>query len=160
MVEVRRSPASATATLTERRAEAEARAKDHIAILRNKAAERRYQHVADVLQRMMVIGKRFVFNNAADVVMPHPWAVDASGAVLGHVLTIDDAAFDIMADECLVDIFTLFEVFERPWADLEQRSAWVGTYVKALIGLARQAKRKDRAVRQERDLERALKKPS
>jgi hypothetical protein len=69
--------------------------------------------------------------------LAQPWAVDATSAVLGHLLTVDDAAFDSVADKCLIDILPLPEIFDRPWANLEQRTAWVGIYSDALRGLPR-----------------------
>ena len=120
----------------------------------------RHQHVADVLQRILVSGRRFLFNTLADLMMPQPWAVDANGAVLGHLLTVDDAVFAQVADECLVETLAMPEAFDRTWADLEQRSAWVETYAEALRALADREEQRDRAVRQQDELIHALSKPT
>jgi hypothetical protein len=96
----------------------------------------RHRHTAEVLERLIVSGKRFLFNTAAEIMMPQPWAVDADGLVLGHLLTVDDAVFDKVAVECLVDILPMPEAFDRIWADLNQRTAWVETYAEALRALA------------------------
>jgi len=113
-----------------------------------------------VLQRILVSGKRFLFNTLADLIMPQPWAVDANGVLLGHLLTVDDVVFDQVADECLVETLAMPEAFSRTWADLEQRSAWVETYAEALRALANREEQRDRAVRQEDELIRTLSKPT
>jgi hypothetical protein len=148
MIEARRSPESARSALAKRRAEAEARAKDHIDILRAAAAIRRHQSVADTLERILVRGMRFVLDTAADILRPQPWAVSPEGDLLGHILTVDDAVFDSVAAECRVEILTLPDALNLDWGDLEQRSLWASAYVAALRSLADHEERKDRALRE------------
>ena len=147
MVETRRSPERARAALAKRRGEADARAKDHIEILRASAARRRHQSVADALERILVRGSEFLFATVADIFRPQPWAISSDGELLGHLLTVDDATFDSVAEECLVELLTLPEALDRHWADIEQRSVWAAAYVGALRALADHEERRDTAVR-------------
>ncbi len=119
----------------------------------------RHRHTATVLEKLILSGKRFVFDTAAQLFAPQPWAIDDAGALLGHLLTIDDEVFDQVAEECSVEILTLPEAFDRAWADLEQRSAWVATYTEALRGLADREEQRDRAVRLEHDLRQSVPEP-
>ena len=155
MVETRRSPESARAALAKRRGEADARAKDHIAILRASAARRRHQTVADALERILVRGSEFLFATAEDIFRPQPWAIGSEGALLGHLLTVDDATFEGVAEECVVELLTLPEAFDRPWADLDQRSVWASAYVAALRALADLEERKAAAIREHDALSRS-----
>jgi hypothetical protein len=152
MIEAKRSPESAKSALAKRRAQAEARAKDHIGILRTSAALRRHQHVSDVLERILASGSTFSFTRASDLFQPQPWAVASHGALLGHLLTVDDAVFESVADECLVEILTIPEAFEQEWANLEQRSAWVVAYAAALRSLADEAESNDKTIRDQAEL--------
>lgn len=71
--------------------------------------------------------------------MPQPWALDADGAVLGHMLTVEDAVFLAAVADDRVDGLTLEEVFGLPWADLDERTAWTEVYAETLRALAEEA---------------------
>lgn len=156
MVEARRSPNHAREELAKRRAEADARAKDAIAILRASAAKIRHEAAAAALQRVLLRGMRFVFDGLPDLLAPQPWALDADGHVLGHVLTIDDALFERVATSCDIDVLTMPEAFDRTWSDLEQRTLWVGVYVEALRALADSEDQRNHAFRQHEDFTEGL----
>jgi hypothetical protein len=151
-MQARRSPDTARSALAKRRAEAEARAKDQIEILRISAAMRRHQSVADALQRILLRGQQFVLDRIAGIVQVHPWAVGPDGALLGHLLTIDDATFDSVAEDCAVELLTLPEALEAQWSDLSERAAWSGAYTAALRALADQEERNDLAMRQRAEI--------
>lgn len=159
MIEARRSPAAARESLAKRRAEAEARAQDHIEILRLSAAKRRHERTAEALQRVLVTGRRFVFDTVAELFAPQPWGIDPNGALMGHLLTIDDGSFDLVAEDCSIELLTIPDAFDRTWADLEQRSAWSATYAESLRALADREEQRDRALQQQRDLLRSLSPP-
>jgi hypothetical protein len=152
MIEVRRSPAAAREALAKRRADAQARARDHIEILRLSAAKRRHERAADALQRVLVAGKCFVFDTVASIFEPQPWAVGAGGSVLGHLLAIDDETFDRIADDCEIEVLSIPDALDRSWPDFEQRSAWAATYTDSLRALADREEQRDGALRQQRDL--------
>lgn len=156
MVEARRSPNHAREALAKRRAEADARAKDAIAILRASAAKIRHEAAAAALQRVLLRGMRFVFEGLPDLLAPQPWALDADGRVLGHVLTVDDDTFDLIATACAVDVLTMPEAFDRAWGDLEQRTLWVGLYVEVLRALADREEQRDHAFQRHEDLSEGL----
>lgn len=71
--------------------------------------------------------------------MPQPWALDADGAVLGHLLTVEDAVFLAAIGDDLVDGLTLEEVLGLPWADLDERTAWTEVYAETLRALVEEA---------------------
>jgi len=156
MVEARRSPNHAREALAKRRAEADARAKDAIAILRASAAKIRHEAAAAALQRVLLRGMRFVFDGLPDLLAPQPWALDADGRVLGHVLTVDDDTFELIATACAVDVLTIPEAFDRAWSVLEQRAVWVGAYVEALRALADREEQRDHAFQQHEDFTEGL----
>lgn len=156
MVEARRSPNLAREALAKRRAEADARAKDEIAILRASAAKARHEAAASALQRVLLRGMRFAFDRLADLLQPQPWALDADGSLLGHLLTVDDAVFERVLPSCDVEVLTMPEAFDRTWASLEQRTLWADAYVESLRVLADSEEQKDRAVRQHEDLSQRL----
>lgn len=113
--------------------------------MRASAAKTRHEAAAAALQRVLLRGTRFVFDRLADLLQPQPWAVDDDGRVLGHVLTVDDAAFERAASACALDVLTISEALDRTWADREQRTLWVGAYVRTLRALADHEAMKDLA---------------
>lgn len=156
MIETKRSPERAKSVSAARRAEVAARVRDDIAILRAAAAQQRHQAMADALQRILLRGSQFMFESIEALLLPQPWGSDPQGRLLGHVLTVSDEVFETLTEECLVEVLNLPEAFDREWADLEQRTAWVRTYAHALLMLARKEKRRDRALRQREALEGAV----
>lgn len=79
------------------------------------------------------------FGTLADLLAPQPWALDADGAVLGHLLTINDDVFLSAIADDRVDGLTLGEAFGLSWADLDERAAWTGVYAEALRAVADEA---------------------
>lgn len=79
------------------------------------------------------------FDTLADLLAPQPWALDAHGAVLGHLLTIEDEAYLAAVADARVDGLSLGEAFGLPWADLDERAAWTAVYADALRALAEEA---------------------
>lgn len=71
--------------------------------------------------------------------MPQPWALDADGAVLGHLLTVEDAVFLAAIADDRVDGLTLEDALGLPWADLDERTAWSEVYAETLRALADEA---------------------
>lgn len=100
-------------------------------------------------------GAEFLIATAADIFRPQPWAIGSDGALLGHLLTVDDATFDSVAEECVVELLTLPEALDRDWADLEQRSVWASAYVGVLRALADHEERRDTAIREHDALSRS-----
>lgn len=101
-------------------------------------------------------GAEFSFATAADIFRPQPWAIGSDGDLLGHLLTVDDATFDSVAEECVVELLTLPEALDRLWADLEQRSMWASAYAGALRALADHEERRDIAIREHDTLSRTI----
>lgn len=99
----------------------------------------RHQAAADALEGLLTRATGLRFDTLANLAMPQPWALDADGAVLGHLLTVEDAVFLAAVADDRVDGFTLEEAFGLPWADLDERTAWTGIYVEALRALADEA---------------------
>lgn len=124
--------------LAERRAAAAQRAREQIDILRTASALRRQEAATEALEQLLLRG-RLVFDTLADLAIPQPWALDADGAVLGHLLTIEDSVYLAAIDDSRVDGLTLEEAFGLPWADLDERAAWTGVYADALRALADEA---------------------
>src|SRR5690606_37796016 len=79
------------------------------------------------------------FGTLEDRLAPQPWALDADGAVLGHLLTIDDDVFLAAIADDRVDGLTLGEACGLPWGDLDERAAWTAVYADALRTLAEEA---------------------
>lgn len=106
------------------------------------------------MEGLLVAATGLRFDTLANLLAPQPWALDADGAVLGHLLTVEDAVYlgAVAADR--VDGLTLSEAFGLPWADLDERAAWTRVYAEALRGLAEeaegqlQAQRRREALRQ------------
>lgn len=79
------------------------------------------------------------FGTLADLLAPQPWALDAEGAVLGHLLTVEDAVYLTAIADGRVDGLTLGEAFALPWVNLDERAAWTRVYADALRALADEA---------------------
>lgn len=138
-IAAKRTPQEAKAALAKRRAEADARAKAVIEALRSAGDLRRHQAAADALEGLLTQATGLRFDTLADLAMPQPWALDADGAVLGHMLTVEDAVFLAAVADDRVDGLTLEEVFGLPWADLDERTAWTEVYAETLRALAEEA---------------------
>lgn len=138
-IEAKRTPQEARAALAKRRAAADARAKAAIEALRTAGDLRRHQAAADALEGLLTRATGLRFGTLADLLAPQPWALDAEGAVLGHLLTVgEDVFLAAVADE-RVDGLTLGQAFGLPWADLDEREDWTRVYADALRALADEA---------------------
>lgn len=103
----------------------------------------------------MIRGRSFVLGTFADLATAHPWAVDADGVVVGHVLTINDGDLATAAGGDLFDVLTLPDALDRPWRDAHARHAWAAAYAAALRVIADEADAVDRAV-QDREVLRVV----
>jgi len=138
-IEQKRTPKEARDALAKRRAEADARARAVIEALRTSADLRRHQATAAALEGLLTRATGLRFGTLADLLAPQPWALDADGAVLGHLLTVgEDVFLAAVADE-RVDGLTLGQAFGLPWADLDEREAWTRVYADAMRALADEA---------------------
>ena len=138
-IAAKRTPQEAKAALAKRRAEADARAKAVIEALRSAGDLRRHQAAADALEGLLTRATGLRFDTLADLTMPQPWALDADGAVLGHMLTVEDAVFLAAVADDRVDGLTLEEALGLAWADLDERTVWTGVYAGALRAMAEEA---------------------
>lgn len=138
-IAAKRTPQEAKAALAKRRAEADARAKAVIEALRSAGDLRRHQAAADALEGLLTRATGLRFDTLADMAMPQPWALDADGAVLGHLLTVEDAVFLAAIADDRVDGLTLEDALGLPWADLDERTAWSEVYAETLRALADEA---------------------
>ncbi len=132
----KRTPQEAKAALAQRRAEADARARAVIEALRHAGDLRRHQAAADALEGILTRGTGLRFDTLADLLSPQPWAIDADGAVLGHLLTMQDDVYLAAIAEGRVDGLTLGEAFGLLWSDLDERAEWTRVYVETLRTLA------------------------
>lgn len=135
----KRTPQEAKAALAKRRIEADARARAAIEALRSAVNLRAHQAASDAIEGLLNRATGLRFDTLADLLTPQPWAMDTDGAVLGHLLTVNDEVFlsAIAADR--VDGLTLGEAFGLPWTDLDERAAWTGIYAKILRAMAEKA---------------------
>lgn len=108
---------------------------------------RRHQAAADALEGLLTRAAGLRFDTLADLAMAQPWALDADGAVMGHLLTVEDAVFLAAIADDLVDGLTLEEALGLPWVDLDERTAWTGVYAETLRMLADEAEEKLEAQR-------------
>ena len=138
-IAAKRTPQEAKAGLAKRRAEADARAKAVIEALRSAGDLRRHQAAADALEGLLTRATGLRFDTLADLAMPQPWALDADGAVLGHLLTVEDAVFLAAVADDRVDGLTLEEALGLSWGDLDGRAAWTKVYAETLRALADEA---------------------
>ncbi len=79
------------------------------------------------------------FGTLADLLAPQPWALDEDGAILGHLLMVEEAVYLSVIERDQLDGFTLDEAFGLPWVDLDKRAVWTQVYAEALRALADQA---------------------
>jgi len=138
-IAAKRTPQQAKEALARRRAEADARAKAAIEALRTAADLRRHQAATEALEGILARATGLRFDTLADLLAPQPWAVDEDGAILGHLLTVDDAAFLAAVEDGRLDGLTLDEAFGRLWADLDQRAIWTRLYAEVLRAMADEA---------------------
>ena len=138
-IEAKRTPQEARAALAKRRAAADARAKAAIEALRAAGDLRRHQAAADALEGLLTRATGLRFGTLADLLAPQPWALDAEGAVLGHLLTVEDAVYLTAIADGRVDGLTLGEAFALPWVNLDERAAWTRMYADALRAMADEA---------------------
>ena len=156
-IEAKRTPREARDILAQRRAAAEARASHTIDVLRTVADRQRHQAALDALDRILLRGRMFRFDQLAEILESQPWVVNEHGQVLGHVLTVDAAAFDHAADGELFLVMTLPDVLvERQWVDMEQRMEWGRAYAGALRAIAETADAATKAAWEADDLRRLL----
>lgn len=152
-IAAKRTPQQAKEALARRRAEADARAKAAIEALRTAADLRRHQAATEALEGLLTRATGLRFDTLADLLAPQPWALDEDGAILGHLLTVDDAAFLAAVEDGRLDGLTLDEAFGRLWADLDQRAIWTRLYAEVLRGQADHAQRQLEAQRRREALQ-------
>lgn len=107
----------------------------------------RHQAAADALEGLLTRATGLRFDTLADLAMPQPWALDADGAVRGHLLIVEDAVFLAAVADDRVDGLTLEEALGLPWADLDERAAWTKVYAEVLRTAADDAEAKLEAQR-------------
>lgn len=139
--------------LAERRAAASQRARDQIDMLRTASALRRQEAAVEALGQLLARG-RLVFATLADLFVPQVWATNGQGAVLDHLLVVDDATYAMALDADAYDVWSLADVLAQPWENLDAQAAWVVVYV-ALLDEERDAveKRLEAALRRRRLME-------
>lgn len=139
--------------LAERRAAAAQRAREQIDVLRTAATLRRHEDAAAALEQVLARG-RLVFASLADLLLPQVWATNAQGALLDHLLVVDDATYALALDTDEYDVWSLADALAQPWANLEAQAVWVALYVEVLDGERDTAqKRLDAALRRRALLE-------
>lgn len=146
-IEARRTAKEARDALAKRRADADARAKAAINALRSSADLRQTQMATDALEALLMRGTGLRFATLSDLLAPQPWALDGSGAVQGHLLTVDDAIYLTAIEDLQVDGLTFAEVFNLGWVDLDERAVWTREYTNVLGSLAYQAEQQMEAER-------------
>lgn len=117
--------------LIERRAAAAQRAREQIDILRTASALRRQEAAVEALDQLLGRG-RLVFGTLADLSTPQVWVTNRQGAVLGHLLTVDAAAYGLALDADAYEVWSLAEVMAQPWEDLDAQATWVAIYAAVL----------------------------
>lgn len=146
-IAAKRTPQQAKEALARRRAEADARAKAAIEALRTAADLRRHQAATEALEGLLTRATGLRFDTLADLLAPHPWVMDEDGAILGHLLTVDEAIFLAAVEDGRLDGLTLEEAFGQLWADMDQRAVWTALYAELLRGQADLAERQLEAQR-------------
>lgn len=151
-IAAKRTPKQAKEALARRRAEADARAKAAIEALRTAADLRRHQAATEALEGLLTRATGLRFDTLAHLLAPQPWAFDETGAILGHLLTVDDATFLAAVEDGRLDGLTLEEAFGQLWADMDQRAVWTTLYAELLRGQADLAERQFEAQRRREGL--------
>lgn len=152
-IAAKRTPQQAKEALARRRAEADARAKAAIEALRTAADLRRHQAATEALEGLLTRATGLRFDTLADLLAPQPWALDETGAILSHLLTVDDATFLAAVEDGRLDGLTLEEAFGQLWADMDQRAVWTTLYAELLRGQADLAERQLEAQRRREALQ-------
>lgn len=132
-----RKPDKVLADLAKRRAAAEQRARAQIEVLKAEMTLRQCRDTADALQRLqmrMPLG----FSTLADLMALQPWSI-ANGVVLGHLLTMEEGAYQTALDADNFDTRSLEEAMSMPWADKGELAAWTSVYTETLRELADRA---------------------
>lgn len=117
--------------LAERRAVAAQRVREQIDVLRTAATLRRHEDAVAALEQVLSRG-RLVFASLADLLLPQVWATNAQGALLDHLLVVDDATYAQALDADEYDVWSLADALAQPWANLEAQATWVAIYVELL----------------------------
>jgi capsid protein len=151
-MDAKRSPTEAAKSLKQRRAETAERARKNRDTLERAISLRQHRSILAALEKIMIRGREFVLDTWANLLQPHVWALDASGHVVGHVLTISDDAFHGAADWLVAP---LAEALDEIWSDPLERRAWRGSFVDALRRLANQSEAVEQAW-EDRDALRAV----
>lgn len=155
-IAAKRTPQQAKEALARRRAEADARAKAAIEALRTAADLRRHQAATEALEGLLTRATGLRFDTLADLLAPQPWALDEDGAILGHLLTVNDAVFLAAVADGRLDGLTLEEAFGQLWADMDQRAVWTTLYAELLRGQADLAERQFEAQRRREALQKVV----
>lgn len=119
--------------LAERRTAAAQRAREQIDILRTAAALRRQEAAVEAFEQLLVRG-RLVFATLADLLMPQVWVTDGQGAVVDHVLMVDEGTYALALNADGYEVWSLADALTQPWADLDAQAGWVAIYVELLEG--------------------------
>lgn len=133
-----RKPEIVRADLAQRKAAAEARARAQIDVLIAEMVIRRCRDTADALERLQMRSAPLGFSTLADLMAPQPWAVN-NGVVLGHLLTMEEGAYQTALAADAFDTASLDEAMRMAWADADEYQAWAMIYAEVLRSLANQA---------------------
>lgn len=139
-----RQPETVKADLATRRAAAEQRARAQIDVLKAEVFLRRFKDTAEALERQQMRAP-LGFASLADLMAPQPWAID-NGVVLGHLLTMDDDAYQAAIAADAFDAVSLDEALRMAWDNKEALGAWTRVYTQTLRTLADHAEDVARSV--------------
>lgn len=144
-MDAKQSPKEAAKTLQQRRADNAARARKNRDVIDRAIALRQHRAILHALEQIMIRGREFVLDSWAALQVPQVWAVDASGAVLGHVCTV---ALDVLRAAPDFLVAPLAAALMEPWSDPTERTTWTAAYVDALRRIAAQAETVERALQE------------
>lgn len=154
--EVKRTKAEAKEALIQRRADAQARADNAMAVLRAAADTRHHQAALAALDRMVLFGRMLKLEDLTELVAPQVWIVDGDGRIVGHVLTVDATDLDALAGAHTVVLAPLGDALQLRWLTTDAQATWGGLYAQALRRVADQAHAHADAIRSAARLERTL----
>ncbi|MCD5965004.1 hypothetical protein [Stenotrophomonas maltophilia] len=117
--------------LAERRAAATQQVRPQIDILRAAATLRCHEDAAAALEGLLASG-RLAFASLADLLLPQVWATNPSGALLGHLLVVDNAIYAQTLDGDAFDVLSLADALAQSWEDLAAQAVWVAIFAELL----------------------------
>lgn len=118
-----------------------------IALLDRASKIKRANQTAKVLQDQIMAGDRLYFATLADLTLPHVWATNAQGLILGSLLEVDDTIFDSAIGNGWTLVLSMEEALLEGWADLEQYELFAEIYVNVLNNAAKLAQSQKKRMR-------------